>query len=341
MSKMTKPNKYKYDVAISLCKEDLDFAKRLVKAINPTVNFFFYSDRQEDLISKSGPEAFAKAFKEESRIVVILYRDDWSKSFYTEIERNAIVDRTKDSGYQFLMVLPMISGEIPPWYPSTQIYASPQSFSVEELAHFIEFKLADEGGTVKNPTLEDRYQNLLDRIDEKKAVINLQHQNVALDRARSEMKLFKQCFNKKSEFLNKSIFDKTAWYPFSDHANSSYIGIGEYLLECRFSLPDELYIVTTQDFGVTFELFKIFGDATNRKSLEIEQHVFFYTPEIQGWAIPHLYEQATNKELQVLFRNRDNSKFYDLKNIVRTSSIIDLWFQKMLSRSSEKIERYI
>jgi hypothetical protein len=241
------------------------------------------------------------------------------------------------------MVLPMISGEIPPWYPSTQIYASPQSFSVEELAHFIEFKLADEGGTVKKPTLEDRYQNLLDRIDEKKAVINLQHQEDALDSARSEMKLFKECFNQKSEFLNKSIFDKTACYLFSEHVNSSYIGIGEYLLECRFSLPDELYsqIVTTQDFGVTFELFKIFGDATNRKSLETEQHVFFYTSELQGWAIPHLYEQATNKELQVLFRNRDNSKFYDLKNIVRTSSIIDLWFQKMLSRSSEKIERYI
>ena len=343
MAKKSGHKKYNWDIAISLCKQDIDFAKKLVKAINPSLKVFFYEDRQDELISKSGPVAFAKTFKDESRVVVILSRDEWSNSYYTEIERNAIIDRTavKNEGYQFLMVIPMAQGETPPWYPSTQIYASPFSFSVEELAHFIEFKLADEGGTVKNPTLEDRYQNLLDRIDEKKAVINLQHQNVALDRARSEMKLFKQCFNKKSEFLNKSIFDKTAWYPFSDHANSSYIGIGEYLLECRFSLPDELYIVTTQDFGVTFELFKIFGDATNRKSLEIEQHVFFYTPEIQGWAIPHLYEQATNKELQVLFRNRDNSKFYDLKNIVRTSSIIDLWFQKMLSRSSEKIERYI
>lgn len=65
-------NNFKYDVAISLCKEDVEFAKRLIKAINPSLNVFFYADRQEDLISKSGPEAFAKIFKNESRIVVVL-----------------------------------------------------------------------------------------------------------------------------------------------------------------------------------------------------------------------------------------------------------------------------
>jgi hypothetical protein len=345
MAKSTATKKFNWDIAISLCKQDIDFAKKLVEAINPSLKVFFYEDRQEELISKSGPEEFAKTFKDDSRVVVILSRDDWSKSFYTEIERNAIIDRTavKNEGYQFLMVIPMVQGETPPCYPSTQIYASPFRFSVEELAHFIEFKVATEGGILKTLTVEDRYQNLIDRIEEKKSIINLQHDKVAIQSARDEMTILKDCFNKKSEFLRKSIVDKVSWYAFSEHVNDSYFGYGDYLLECQFALPDEMYnrIVTTQDFCVTFELFKTFGSDENRKSLEVEQRVFYFTPELQGWALPHLYEQATNRELQVLFRNRDNSQYYDLTNSLRTASLVDNWFQRLLSQSTEAIERYI
>ena len=345
MAKKSGHKKYNWDIAISLCKQDIDFAKKLVKAINPSLKVFFYEDRQDELISKSGPVAFAKTFKDESRVVVILSRDEWSNSYYTEIERNAIIDRTafKNEGYQFLMVIPMAQGETPPWYPSTQIYASPFRFSVEELAHFIEFKVAEEGGILKTLTVEDRYQKLIERIEEKKSVINLQHVKTAIQSAKDEMTVLKDCFNKKSEFLRKSIVDQVSWFAFSKHVNASYFAYGDYLLECQFSLPDEMYnrIVTTQDFCVTFELFQTFGNANNRKSLEVEQRVFYYTPELQGWALPHLYEQATNRELQVLFRNRDNSRFYDLTNPLRTASLVDNWFQRLLSKSTQKIERYI
>ena len=343
MAKSTATKKNNWDIAISFCKQDIDFAKKLVKAINPSLKVFFYEDRQDELISKSGPEAFAKTFKDESRVVVILSRDDWSKSFYTDIERNAIIDRVKNDGFGFLILMSIVQGEIPPWYPSTQIYASPFRFSVEELAHFIEFKVAEQGGILKTLTVEDRYQNLIDRIDEKKKIINLQHANTAIQSARNEMTALKACFNTKSEFLRKSIVDKVNWYAFSEHVNASYFGYGDYLLECQFALPDEMHncIVTTQDFCVTFELFKTFGSDENRKSLEVEQRVFYYTTELQGWALPHLYEQATNRELQVLFRNRDNSQFYDLTNPLRTASLVDKWFQRLLHNSTKNIERYI
>lgn len=343
MAKSTATKKFKWDIAISFCKQDIDFAKKLVKAINPSLKVFFYEDRQDELISKSGPEAFAKTFKDETRVVVILSRDDWSKSFYTDIERNAIIDRVKNDGLSFLILMPIVQGEIPPWYPSTQIYASPFRFSVEELAHFIEFKVAEQGGILKTLTVEDRYQNLIDRIDEKKKIINLQHANTAIQSARNEMTALKACFNTKSEFLRKNIVDKVTCYAFSEHVNASYFGYDDYLLECKFAWPDEIhnYIVTTQDFCVTFELFKTFGSDENRKSLEVEQRVFYYTNELQGWALSHLYEQATNRELQVLFRNRDNSQFYDLTNPLRTASLVDKWFQRLLHNSTKNIERYI
>jgi len=342
---MTNPtaHKFRWDTAISVCKEDIEFARKLVKAINPNLKVFFYEFSQEELIGRSGPEAFAKIFKTESRVVVILSRNEWSKTYYTEIERNAIMDRTKLAGYHFLIVMPMKEGEIPPWYPETQIYASPFRFTIEELAHFIEFKVADEGGIVIPLTLEERYQNLITRIEEKKTLINLQHDAVAIQSARDEMVKLKDCFNKKSEFLQKSIFDQVVSHPFHNLVNTSYIGYGDYLLECQFALPDEVYnrIVTTQDFFITFELFQTFGNHQTKKLLEREQRTFYYTPQLRGWALPHLYEQATNKDLQVLFHDRDNSKYYDLINPLRTAFLVDNWFQRLLSYFTKTIEKYI
>ena len=342
MVKLSAEKSYKWDIAISLCKQDIEFAKNLIKTINPALKTFFYEDRQEELISKSGPVAFAKTFKEESRVVVILSRSEWSNSFYTDIERNAIIDRTavKNEGYQFIVVISMVQGEIPPWYPSTQIYASPFRFTIEELAHFIEFKIAEEGGIIKTLTVEDRYQNLIDKIAVKRSIINLQHNEVAIQSAPDEITNLKNCFNNKSEFLRKSIVDKVFFEEFNIFFNRSRFGYGDYLLECQFSLPNGMFqVATTQDIWVTFELFKIFE--TERKSLEIEQRIFYYTHELQGWALPHLYEPSTKMELQVLFRNRDNTEFYDLINPLRTDTLVDKWFQQLLSKSTEAIERYV
>jgi hypothetical protein len=347
MAKDSGTKKYKWDIAISLCKHDIDFAKKLVKAINPSLKVFFYEDRQEDLISKSGPVAFAKTFKDESRVVVILSRDEWSNSFYTEIERNAIIDRTavKNEGYQFLMVVPMVQGETPSWYPSTKIYANAQRFFVEDIARFIEFKVAEEGGLIKSVTVEDRYQNLLDRIEVKKSIVRLQEDANAIQAARDELIILKDCFNSKSDFLRTKYVDSVSWYQFSEHVNKAHFGLSDYLLECNIILPDEMYahsrIVTTQDFCVSFELFKTFGNDDTRKSLEVEQRLFYYTNELKGWSLPHLYEQATNKELFVLFRNRDNRQRYDLTRPINTLDLVDEWFQKLLSASTQSIERYI
>ncbi len=345
MLKDDRQRKYKWDIAISLCKQDVDFAKKLIKALNPNLKVFFYEHRQEELIGKSGPEEFAKIFKEQSRVIVILSRNEWSNTYYTEIERNAIISRTsvRNEGYHFLMVIPMVQDEIPLWYPPTNIYASPFRFSIEKLARFIEFKVADEGGIVKELTVEERYQNFIDRIRLKKEIINLQHQEVAIQGAKDEIQKFMQCFNTKIDFLSK--FMRNADYRHFHFGGllQSHFFNGNYLLRCEFltSYDFWLSIKTTQDAVVQFELFKIDKSEESNELLESEQRIFYYTPELQGWGEPWQYEHTTDSERQVSFRNRDNTQFYDLINILPTDFLIDSWFQKLLSKSIENIERYL
>lgn len=338
-------DKYIWDIAISLCSQDIEFAKKLVKALNPGLKVFFYEDIQEQFISKSGPEACARVYKNESRIVVILSREEWSNSFYTEIERNAIIDRTsvKNEGFQFLMVIPMVQGETPSWYPSTQIYVRPSRFSVDEIARFIEFKVAETGGAVKNLTVEDRYQNLLERIEVKKSLINSQFEKVAIESAYDEIISLKECFNRKAELLRKQIVDNVYLIEFQVTSGNALLGYGNYVLKCQFPFDFQPWfqMVTTQDLFIIFRLFQVFGNGSSEKLIEEEQRIFYYTPEFKGWALPHLYEQATKSELQVLFRNRNNSKFYDLIKPLPTEKLVDDWFQRLFLKSTEIIERYI
>lgn len=345
MTQSSVNKKYKWDVAISLCKQDADFAHKLVKAINPSLTVFFYENRQEELISKSGPEAFAKIFKEESRIVIILSRNEWSASYYTEIERNAIIDRTaiKNEGYRFLMVIPMEQGEIPPWYPSTQIYVSPFKFSIEQIATFIEFKVTEEGGNVKALTVENHYNHFLERVESKKTIINLQHSKEGIESAKEAIRALKDSFNKKLLFFRNKIIHRISYNEFSFSGNYSHFGYGNYTLECRFGFENEIYyqIYTTQDVVVQFEVFKMLDNYGNKESFEVEEYIFYYTRELQGWAKPFINEQVTRRDAQVLFRNRENTLFYDLKDPVKTNLLVDHWFQKLLSKSNAEIEQYI
>ena len=335
-------DKYVYDIAISLCKDDVEFARKLVRVINPGLKVFFYETSQEELITKSGPEAFARVFKEQSRVVVILSRSAWSESFYTEIERNAIIDKVKSDGFGFMVVMPMVQDEIPPWYPSTLIYANPFRFSIEELAHFIEFKVVELGGVMKRLTAEDRYQNLIERIDQKKSLIILQQSKEAILSAINEISKLKSCFNEKSDYLSKNVIDRVESYVFREHVDQSYFGLGEYLLKCQIIRPfAHFQIVTTQDFLVTFEILQILRSNENRKLVQSEERVYLYSEKLTGWAVPDLFEEPTTKQTEILFRNRDSSQFYDLIKLERTHVLVDEWFQKLLYYSTQAIQKYI
>lgn len=319
---------YKYDIAVSLCKQDVEFARKLVKALNPSLSVFFYEDRQEELISKSGPEAFAKIFKEESRIVVILSRDEWSESFYTEIEKNAIIDRTsvKNQGYYFLMVIPMELEQAPSWYPSTKIYADPRNSTVEELAKFIEFKLADQGGIVKPLTSEEYSAYFINQLKEKQEITYLQNSDEAIEKLKSEVNNLKKLFNSKIEYFAKNHYQFSISHKqFSEFFYDAQFGVGTYLLACEFqNMEYGTSLVNTQRASLFITLYRVVNIG-KYDVLSSEQYKFYYSGKLNGWSIPVTYSGNNNIYISHLFTEYGN-KWYDLKPPVSTEDLLDKWF---------------
>jgi hypothetical protein len=73
---MTQP---RYDVAISFLSADESIAAALHRALSDGLEVFFYPRKQEELAGKNGLEAMRTPFLEESRIVVVLYRNHGAK----------------------------------------------------------------------------------------------------------------------------------------------------------------------------------------------------------------------------------------------------------------------
>lgn len=343
MSNLNLKEAYEWDVAISLCKEDVDFANKLVRAINPSIKVFFYQHKQEELINKSGPEEFAKVFKEKSRLVIILSRKEWSDSYYTEIERNAIIDRTsvKNQGYNFLFVIPMVQGEIPSWYPSTRIYANPFNFSTDDIAKFIEFKLNELGAIIVPITVEHLYNNYLEKIKEKSRIINLQKSKAATECANNEIKIIKDYFNLKSAMISEKIIDNSSSMNFHENRDKAYFEIGNYRLYSEISLSTNRHgtIDSTQNVNIFFEIQEV--KLGKPQVIESERRVFYYEESLFGWSLQTYYNPLTSRETQVLFFDYNNRKHYDLTRPISTNVLVDIWFQKLIVSWGEAIDKHL
>jgi hypothetical protein len=329
---------YKYDIAFSLCKEDLSFACRLVAALNPNLSIFFYEDKQEELINKSGPEAFAKVFKEESRVVVILSRKEWSETFYTELEKNAIVDKLSSEGFGFLFVIPLVPKQVPVWYPETRIYADPTKFSIEQLATFIEFKVTDQGGIIEPITLESRFNWFHEKLNTKKALVSLQETPAALSAAKAELDNIKIIFNKKIDYLASAKVHSTSQKKFDENKSAALFSLNQFCLEC-ICIPANFNISQLkmpQDAIIQFKLFESVSGST--PIIEEEERVYFYSQERQGWAEKICVEITHPTDKLLLFGNRSQSQMFNLENILISEEIIDIWFQKLFVVATSNME---
>ena len=226
---------YPIDIAISLCQEDLAYAKQLKRELNPKLNVFLYEERQDELLSKDALVEFGKKFRDEARLVVVLYRPKWGESLYTGIEQEAILDRAKKSkdGNDFIVMIPLEGKTCPFWYTKSRIYADPERFSPEQIAKFIEYQFAQREGTIEPLTLEDKIDYFKEKERQRIDHIQFLQSKESGQMAIGELRAFIKKVNERITFLNRSELNyPTEIKKFNEAATHSWITeIAEMALE--------------------------------------------------------------------------------------------------------------
>ncbi|HUG39908.1 MAG TPA: hypothetical protein VMM12_05460 [Longimicrobiales bacterium] len=120
---------FEFDVAISLLGEDEPFARELEEQVSKVVrgDVFLYSRRKEELaITGDLVGRFTEVFRDEARVVVILYRAEWGRTPFTSIEHDAIrARRGRSTDLRWVVVVSMDPPALPDWYPRHRVLAEP------------------------------------------------------------------------------------------------------------------------------------------------------------------------------------------------------------------------
>lgn len=153
----------KYDVAISFLRRDEPLALEIHRRLTEQFSVFVYSKSQQDIAGTNGYEKFRQVFLAESRLVVVLYREDWAKTEYTRIEEAAILDRFPTDGWEFLLfVMLNDSDRPPPWLPTREIRLSFEQYGFEQLIGAVKVRAERLGSIVKSETALDRAKRFED-----------------------------------------------------------------------------------------------------------------------------------------------------------------------------------
>jgi hypothetical protein len=141
----------KYDVAITFLTADDSTAAALHDALSEGLEIFYYPRRQEVLAGTNGLESMRKPFLEESRVVVVLYREPWGKTPWTRVEQAAIQDRCLTGfNWLFFMMLDKTSAP-PPWLPLTHVRFNYAEYGLEQAVGAIKARVQESGGSIAPP----------------------------------------------------------------------------------------------------------------------------------------------------------------------------------------------
>jgi hypothetical protein len=136
-----------YDVAISFLSKDGDISAALNDRLTESLQVFFFPRRQEELAGTDGLESMRTPFFDDSRVIVVLYRDGWGKTPWTRVEETAIKDSCLAHGWQrlFFVVLEH-SGVLPIWLPHTHVRFNFVEYGIEQAVGAIKARVQEQGG---------------------------------------------------------------------------------------------------------------------------------------------------------------------------------------------------
>jgi hypothetical protein len=155
-----------YDVAISFLAKDEKIAAAIHRQLSETLKVFFFPRNQSELAGTDGMVTMRKPFLEESRVIVVLYREPWSQTPWTRIEETAIQEACLAGGWKrlFFIVLDR-SNLLPKWLPEYHVRYNWEDFGIDQISGAIKARVLENGGEQSPLTPMKRAEML--RADEK------------------------------------------------------------------------------------------------------------------------------------------------------------------------------
>src|SRR5271170_7176358 len=144
----------KYDVAISFLVKDEPTAAALYRDLSRTLNVFFFPHKQEDLAGTDGMESMRTPFLEDSRVMVVLYREQWGKTRWTAIEEAAVKEACFNGDWKRLFFVALDrTAKLPKWLPEYHVRYNWDDFGLDQAVGAIKARVLENGGqpTVLTP----------------------------------------------------------------------------------------------------------------------------------------------------------------------------------------------
>lgn len=137
----------RYDVAISFLSKDEAIAEAIYRRLSEGLKVFFFPRNQEVLAGTDGLESMRMPFFDDSRVMVVLYREPWGKTPWTRVEETAIKEGCLEHGWKrlFFIVLDRESA-IPLWLPQNHVRFNYSDFGLEQAAGAIKARVQENGG---------------------------------------------------------------------------------------------------------------------------------------------------------------------------------------------------
>lgn len=147
----------KYDVAISFLAKDEPTASALNEELSKKFNVFFFPKMQEELAGTDGMESMRTPFAEDSRVIVVLYRDGWGQTKWTRVEETAVREAVFNGGWERLFFIALDkTSTYPKWLPPTYVRLNWPDFGLSEAVGAINKMVQERGGSPEPMTAANR-----------------------------------------------------------------------------------------------------------------------------------------------------------------------------------------
>ena len=84
--------------------------------------------------------------------MVVLYREGWGDTPWTQVEAAAIRDRAREKGFEFVTFLRLDRSDLPGWLPKGRLWGDMERLGVEGTVSVIEERVRRFGGAVREET---------------------------------------------------------------------------------------------------------------------------------------------------------------------------------------------